>query len=257
MMRARLALAGLVLGAALAAPAIASEPHGDGHAAEPHAAPAHGEATHAGEAHAEGGHGDAAHAEGGHGGGHHLSYAGDDDNDGTANWLDGDSEAYVLGGLAFHAVNLAILLVLLWLGFGGKLRDTLKQRAVRIRSEIEDAQRIKAEAAARHAELAQRLGALEQELAAMLASAKEDGEAEEARLKARADAVGRQIAETAQRQIADEAARAGLRLRRQAVELAVELAEGIVRKQLQAGDQERLAEQFLASIGSTPREGEA
>ena len=100
-------------------------------------------------------------------------------------------------------------------------------------------------AKARSEALRARLSRLESEIAALQQAARDEGAAEEARIEQRAQEAAARVAETAQRQIRDEAARTRQELRREAVELAVKLAEGIVRDQVQASDQRRLAQEFL------------
>ncbi|MCB9680031.1 MAG: hypothetical protein H6733_01040 [Alphaproteobacteria bacterium] len=226
-----------------------------------HEAPAHGEqaeAGHAAPAHGggEGGHTAAAH-EGGHGGdAHHApTFRGDDDGDGTPNWRDSDAGegVYVLGPIAFHLLNLLLLIGLALWGAAPIVRDMLRSRAHGIRTSIDAAAKLHADAQAHHDAIASRLAALDTEIADLLARARTDADEVAGRIEARATAAAASIAETATRQIADEARRATQAIRAEAVELAVELAEGILRKQLQAGDQRRLAEQFLSSVqGSAP-----
>jgi F-type H+-transporting ATPase subunit b len=236
---------------ALAAPAAAQDEHGTppgvprAEGIDPgfeHGAPEGQEAL--------AGHGEA-HGEGGHHGPH---YTGDVDGDGVPNWRDPDADAtlgegtYVVPAIAWHAFNFAVLIgLILWLGRSG-IKDSLHERAVKIRASVEEAASAKAAAEARQAEIAARLNRLEDEITAMKDRARAEALAEEARIAERADEAARRIAETAQRQIGDEAARARTALRAEAVDLAVKLAEGILRSNVGANDQRRLAEQFLASI---------
>lgn len=209
----------------------------------------------------DGGHGEPAHAsaggqeggghateEGGHGGEHHPSYSGDADHDGTANWLDSDSDDYVANALAFHAFNFLIYAGIIWFGAGAMLRDGARARAIGIKADINEASELRADAKKRHDAVIERLAALEGEIASMHAQAEAEARAEEAAIRERAEATARRIAETTERQIRDEAVRARGELRREAVELAVKLAEGILLKEVQPTDQRRLAQQFLDSI---------
>lgn len=197
---------------------------------------------------------DAGHGEGAHGADHGPHYTGDVDGDGTANWLDADADetmgegTYVLKAMGWHAFNLALFLAIIYFGFGSTIRDAVRGRAVRIRTELDEAQELRNEAVAHHDAIASRLAKLESEIAAMNDRADQDVAAEASRIEARAKMAATSVAETAKRQIADEAARASRALKAEAVELAVELAEGILTKQMKADDQQRLAAQFLASV---------
>ncbi len=223
---------GLGLGLGLAtAPAMASEPH-----APPHAA----EAGH------EGGdaHGDA----GGHGGSHY--YTADDDGDGTANWMDGDSELFVLTDLGFHAFNLLCLLGIMWWVGRKPLGDAARERALGIRKELTDTARARDEAYQRHQELVARLDKIEGEIQGMEAEAQVESAKEEAKLVERAHAEAKRIGETAERNIRDETSRARNALRRDAIDLATTLAEGILTQSVTAADQQALARDFLGSLQS-------
>ncbi len=224
-------LTAVVLTLSLAsAPALAAKDAGHGQPAGEHAP--------SGE-HAE---------EGGHGGEHHPSYSGDADHDGTANWLDADSDDYVAGDVLFHAFNFLIFIGLIWWGAGSTVRDSVRARAITIKRDIGEASELRAAAQTRHDGVAARLAALESEIAAMHQRAKDEGVAEEQAIRVRAEAAAKAIAETAQRQIRDESVRARALIRREAVEIAVKLAEEILTKEIQPTDQRRLAQQFLDTI---------
>lgn len=241
------------------------QPRGaEGHAAEAthaeagHAEPAHAAADGHGDEHG-GGHG-GAHAPGCWEGGH--SFWADGDGDGIANWNDPDNacidavgsfmfpdnDLYLTGPLSFHALNFVVLMAIILFGAGGAIKSMLSRRASAIAYDIEEATTLRDEAQTRFDEVTARLAKLEDEIASIGANAETEAKAEEARLAERATAAAAQIAETAQRQIADEAARARASVKAEAVALAVELAEGIVKQQIGAADQRRLAEQFLGSL---------
>jgi F-type H+-transporting ATPase subunit b len=237
----------LLVAAAMSAasPAFAA---GGGHGEPAHAAPAgHGaEAGHA----AEGGHGA---AEGGdHGGGHHY-YTADDDHDGTANWLDSDSDMYQVKALGFHAINLLCLLALIGWFARKPIGDIVRERALGIRKELTDTARARDEAHQRHQELVARLDKLHGEIEEMEAKARAEAANEEQKLVERAEREAQRLGETAERNIRDEATRARLALRRDAVELAVKLAEGILARNVTSSDQQALARDFLQALETDPR----
>ena len=99
-----------------------------------------------------------------------------------------------------------------------------------------------------------RLQALEDEIAELHANARAEAEVEKQRIIAHARSEAERIAQSAQRNIRDEIARARTALRREAVELAVELAEGALRERVTSDDNERLTADFLSTLNS---DGEA
>lgn len=198
---------------------------------------------------AAGGGGGGDHAEEGHHE-HHPSYSGDADHDGVANWRDSDAEDYVLPSILFHAFNLFIFGGIVWFAAGSSIGDGIRSRALGIKRDITEATELREAAQSRHDEVASRLASLEAEISKMHEQAGKDAASEEARIKQRAEETAKRVAETAQRQIRDEATRAKNEIRREAVELAVKLAEDILKSQVQPGDQRELARQFLDTLQS-------
>ncbi len=193
-------------------------------------------------------------AEGDHGGGaHHADYGGDADGDGTANWLDSDSEDFQLLKLLLHLINLTLLLGLLTYVARRPLADALSNRAASIKKEITDAARSRDEAQQRFDELEARLSGFEADVAKMHAEAAEDAKVAAAALIERAHAEADRIKLGAERSIRDETTRARTALRDDAVRLAVQLAEDTLKAKVKAADQQNLAKEFLDSLsnGST------
>jgi F-type H+-transporting ATPase subunit b len=216
--------------------------HGD-----PHAADAHG---------AE--HGDD------HGGHHDPTefYLGDNDHDGVPNWRDPSEngeprgmsvifdaeDAYFVPEIAFHALNLLIVVLLLWRFAARPLGDALKNRALSIRKQLADAAAARDEARRRNEEVSTRLAAFEQELAQMRTTAAAEARADAEQLVKRAEAEAERIRQTAERNINEELRRARASLREEAVDLAVQLARATLTREVQADDQRRLAREFLDSL---------
>lgn len=178
----------------------------------------------------------------------HPHYTVDDDGDGVPNWRDADSKYYVVTPVLFHAINFSLLVGAIWFFAGASIKDAVRARAIIMRSEIDEAAKIKAAAQARHAEIAARMDGLSAEVAALKAKAEADAKSEEAAIARRGEEAAERIAATATRQINDEAARARFALRREAVDLAVSLAEGILKQQVAPADQRRLAEELLSTL---------
>lgn len=220
------------------------EAAGEEHAAtEAHAAEA---------AHAEGG----THAEGGEhaeGAAHGLAFTGDANGNGVPDWRDSASEHNTLVSLGFHLFNLLVYGGIALLFIRPAIRDGLRARAAGIKANIVEAAKLRDEATANHDAVTKRLEALSKEIADMSARAEVDAQNEQARILERAKDATKRVAETAQRQIADEGARARRAVRDEAVLLAVQLAEGILASQVQTGDQKRLADEFLTTLKSEGR----
>ncbi|MCB9685389.1 MAG: ATP synthase F0 subunit B [Alphaproteobacteria bacterium] len=206
------------------------------------------------------------HGEGGeHGGGHggHHYYTDDDDHDGIANWMDPmngsepNTSTYVLKPLGFHIINFLLLIGVAVYFLRRPMADLFRDRALTIRTEITDSARQRDEAHQKHQELVARLAKIEGEITTMRTEADADAKREEEQLIERARREAQRIGEQAERNVRDEVARARTELRREAVELAVQLAESTLRGSVGSADQQSLARAFLASVGESDTTGRA
>jgi F-type H+-transporting ATPase subunit b len=156
--------------------------------------------------------------------------------------------AGALGDLVWPVLNLAILLAAL-VYFGRRpIRDFFEARHGRIREELDSAARALSEAESRYAEWRRRLAALEAELARIRTQARERAEAEREHLLAGAAAATERVRADARAAVDQELRRAREELRREAAELAIELAAETLRARLTAGDHTRLLDEFIETI---------
>ncbi len=209
--------------------------------------------------------------EGGHEAGHHY-YTADDDHDGVVNWMDSttgsapntetyigpvmiDSWPYLSFPLGYHLFNFLLLVGVVGWFVRRPLADTFRDRALKIRTEITDSARKRDEAHQRHQELVARLSKIEAEIGGMRTEAEADARREEAQLVERARREAERVREQAERNVRDETTRARTALRREAVELAVQLAEQTLRQSVGTSDHQALARDFLASVQNTTGAG--
>ena len=201
-------------------------------------------------------------------------YLADVNNNGVADWRDWDckqrwddsgdeiptgcaKDVFQLESILKHAFNFVLLILLLTYAVRQPLSNYLSERARNIRAELEDGQALLDAAKAREAEIADRLGKLEATLAQISADADDAAAKDKAALLERARAEAERITENAERNIRDEVARARTNLQRQAVELAVELAEQTLRGQVSQDDQRRLARELLNSLSDSEVKADA
>ena len=195
-------------------------------------------------------------AEESHKGEHHSDYIGDADGDHIPNWRDRDAgEDYKALPLAQHALNLFLFLAFVGFFARGPISDAIKNRALDIRKELTEAAQAREDARQQHADIEARLRRFESEMGQIQAEARAQGDREHDDLVARAEAEAERVLATAQRSIRDETARARHALRKEAVELAVELAAQRLSAEVEADDQRRLARQFLDSLKTTGVQG--
>jgi F0F1-type ATP synthase membrane subunit b/b' len=143
----------------------------------------------------------------------------------------------------------AVIFVIVY--FGGKaISKMLVTRHEQLKSELAAASEAKAAAEARLAKEEKRLAALEQEITAMRAGIKQEAEAEKARLIEMAEERAQRIREETKFLLDQQVKEAEATLRRDAARAAVDMAEAIVRKSLNAGDQQRMVDSFVSDVAA-------
>ena len=188
--------------------------------------------------------GGAAHAEGEA----HPTFTDDDDRDGTANWLDSDSETYMGTKLGSQIIAFVVVMGILALVARKPIGDFLVDRSATIRKTLTDSAEAKAQAEKQAVAIQSRLGSLEEEISRLKADAEVEAKAEEAKLIERAHEESKRMGQVAERKIRDEVRRAQVALRQDAVDLAVKLAENTLKTSVNSADQQRLAREFLESL---------
>lgn len=146
------------------------------------------------------------------------------------------------------ALNAAILYWLL-IRFGKKpISEGLKARKLGIMKGMEEAAKVKAQAEARLAEYQQKLDDIEQEVARIRREAKEASEAERARILSEAKERRARMERDARTLIEQELKAAREALLRDTVRAAVKSAEATLAATIGDSDQQRLGDEYLASI---------
>jgi F-type H+-transporting ATPase subunit b len=233
------ALFALVLSAGSFAAVHAGAQHGGDHAAAPAdhaAAPAAAAAPDHGAAAAPE-HGGGEHAEG-HGEGHALK---------PINWADfGNKEQ---APYVSQLINFGVLLAIFYI-FGKKpIAEGLVARRASVAKQIEEAQKMKAEAAERAKIYQAKLDSLEADLATTKAALIEAGKGERDRIIKEAEEKAERMARDAKEQIEQEAKQMQQDLVRETVEIALAAAEEILKQKITPADHERLADEYLSSLG--------
>jgi F-type H+-transporting ATPase subunit b len=162
-----------------------------------------------------------------------------------------------LRDLLFSALNLVLLLGVLIYFARKPVADFFEDRRKRIQGDLESAKKEGAEAEARYAKWQRRLLDLEGELAEIRETARARAEAERAQILADAAAGAERIKRDALETVDQELRRARAQLRREAADLAVELATERLRSQVSSDDQDRLLDEFVSAIERAPESGRA
>ena len=156
-----------------------------------------------------------------------------------------------LTGFLWHTLNFIVLLFLLSRILYKPIVGLLDERQRRIRESIEEAERVRAEAAradeAREAQLAQ----ARREIQEMLANATQMAERIQSEARRDAQDQAQRIIERAQQEAQAERAQSMVELRREVANLAVLAAERVISRNLDQQAQRQLVDEFLAERPTT------
>jgi F-type H+-transporting ATPase subunit b len=145
-------------------------------------------------------------------------------------------------------INFGLLLLLLAWKVRPAAREFAGKRHEEIKSALEEAAQLRAEAKAKVDEYTAKVSAAEAEVDKLIKDIRADAESERARIVAAAEAQARAMQRDAEARIAAEIDRARLALEREVVIAATHVAEKILREQATAADQTKMVDGFLADL---------
>lgn len=131
------------------------------------------------------------------------------------------------------------------------VRDFLRSRREEVLSSIEGAAASRRQAEAVVSEYKAKLAAVEREVAAIQAALRAEGEREKTKLSGEAEALARKIRDDAAFLADQEVKIARQQIRQEMAVQAEAAARDLIRRHFTSGDQGRLVEDFLQSIGQT------
>ena len=171
-------------------------------------------------------------------------------------------DAHAAGGEAGHGeegaahgdpivakvVNTLIFFGVLGWFAGPWIAAQFRTRKAQIATDLGAAQKAREEAEAKLAQMEARLAEVDGEVDGILVKAGRQAEAEKERILTAAKLEAERILEQAETQVGELESQAGYRLRGQAADLAVELARGLVNKELADKDRARLFDDYLDGL---------
>ena len=148
----------------------------------------------------------------------------------------------------WRVLNVALLLLVLYVTARKPIQAFFRDRRDGIQGEVERAAQLRKEAEERHGRLQRQLAELEGDLERIRRSARERAENEGDRILSDARASADRIREDARIAIEQELRRARKELRREAANLSVEIASGLLRDEITENDEERLLDEFIGEV---------
>jgi F-type H+-transporting ATPase subunit b len=153
-------------------------------------------------------------------------------------------------GWLWKIINFGILVFLLYYVVTKfRLKEVLTKRSEGIAKAIRDAEEAKEKARQGLEAIQDRLMEKDKEVEAILNAAKVDGEKEKASLIEEGGRIGEGLVRQAKENIEQEMRKAKESLREEAVNLALELAEGKIKENLRKEDEERILKEYLKKMG--------
>ena len=150
----------------------------------------------------------------------------------------------------FYLIDFLVFVGILVFFLRKPVASFIAQRRETLTSEISEAQKLREEAEARLADYSTRLASLEEEVARVMAEARQSAENERARILEEANATAERMARDAETRIAQASRRLEHELGLRMVELSVEMAEGILATKVDDKVRRRHVTEYIASLDS-------
>ncbi|WP_026362504.1 ATP synthase F0 subunit B [Geopsychrobacter electrodiphilus] len=155
----------------------------------------------------------------------------------------------LLKDFLYRVFNFAIVVGILVYFLAKPLKKGLSGRREEIEKALAEAEQIKLNAETKFAEYDQKLTLANAEIAQISAGIKLEGEREKEKIIASAREMAIKIEQDAEKSAAREVAKARTQLQAEAVHLAVELAEDLLKKNFTGEDDTRLIDEYMQKVG--------
>lgn len=155
----------------------------------------------------------------------------------------------LLKDFLYRVLNFAIVVAILVYFLTKPIKKGLAGRREEIEKTLAEAQRAKEEAEEKFAEYDRKLAQATDEIAEISDAIRREGQLEKEKIIANAKAMAEQIEKDAGKAAELEIAKARAELKREAVRLAVEIAEDLLKKNFTKDDDNRLIDEYMQKVG--------
>lgn len=150
-----------------------------------------------------------------------------------------------LEDLGWRIANFFIVVIILHIAVSQKAIDFFSNRKAAIKESLEDATKAKEEAEKRYAEVTDKLAMAKKEISDIYKSFREEGEKGRDILVEKAKKEAEKIRIQAETTADQEVRKAKIALRSEAVDLASEMAENILKKNMTKDDLKKITEEYI------------
>jgi F-type H+-transporting ATPase subunit b len=151
--------------------------------------------------------------------------------------------------LLWRVINTLALIILLVYVLKKPLATFFSERRTRIARELDEAREQRNRAERTIEEYKVKLAGMEAELEKMRAELRKSAETEKEKVLANAERMANAMVESAKVAAEQELRNAKIALKNEAVELAVQLAEALIRERINEDDRKRIVEDYLVKVG--------
>ncbi len=151
--------------------------------------------------------------------------------------------------LLWRVINTAALIAVLVYFLKKPMANFFSERRAQIQKDLEDAKEQRDRAERTIAEYEKKIGEMGRELDKMRDELRKAADVESEKVVANADRMAATMVESAKLAADQEVRKAKMILKNEAVGLAVELAESLIREKINEDDRKRIVEEYLVKVG--------
>ena len=148
----------------------------------------------------------------------------------------------------FRIVNFVVFVWLLYKFAGNAVKNFFSQRSRQIQESIEEAKRARSEAEKRFNEAKSKVANLEQEVQQILKNAERESNEQVAKIREETQKMVERIKQQAKAAADLEVQKAKIELQKEAIELAVSMAETMLKEKITPEDQKNLLKDYITKV---------
>lgn len=161
----------------------------------------------------------------------------------------GEDSPWTASKLIGRVINTIVLIGVLWYVLKKPLSTFFSERKDQIQKDLEEAKAQREKAERTIEEYRQKIAGMEHELEKMRDELKKSAETESQKVEANAERMAVSMVEAAKLAAEQEVRKAKIALKNESVELAVEMAESLIREKIGEDDRKRIVEDYLVKVG--------